>query len=295
MNNVNDKSKINIEKSKKTVESSFCFFTWALKVEITIIIILSICFFIFNSIPNNIKFVMKYKIEKIFYKEVVNDERYSFEDIKLSVQDNKNLNENEKEFILYNLENEINENINYIDVKEVCNRLENLKIVYCKKYVYNDKNNEYVIQYPKFTNKGIAGRYNTFFNTIYLYEQIDYLPENYENQKYDFDTCNKVAFFHEINHVLDKNSKQNSSVLSEAINEMFTRKYLTQELVASENNRSGEAYESIIKYANSLTEILPEEIINEYKFNSKECILISGLLETEDDINEVYNFIDNIK
>ena len=291
MKNINDNNKINKVRSKKAQSGPFCFLMWILKVELIIITIFVCCFGIFYLIPDKTKFIVKYNIDKAFYQPNIKDDNYSFKDIEECINGNKSLSDLEKEFLITNLEDEINENINYIDISKIKSRLEGLKVSYCKKYYYNENINTYEIKYPKFLN--VTGRYNTFFNTIYLYDEIDKnLAENYNNQIYNFESCNKIAYFHEINHLLAKNTfqKNNKNVVLETINELFTREYYKQD----EIEENSEAYQNTIMYGYALAEILPVEVLKEYKFNSNESILISGLLEIDNNIDEAYNLISGV-
>jgi hypothetical protein len=52
--------------------------------------------------------------------------------------------------------------------------------------------------------------------------------------------------------------------------------------------------EKYMAYIFALAEILPEEVLREYKFNENESILISGLLSIENNIEEAYKLIDSI-
>ena len=47
-------------------------------------------------------------------------------------------------------------------------------------------------------------------------------------------------------------------------------------------------------YAYILIEILPEDVIREYKFNDNQSILISGLLDIDNNIDEVYKLFYSI-
>ena len=122
-------------------------------------------------------------------------------------------------------------------------------------------------------------------------------------------------FFHELNHLLTKNSlttladtiitnlgdgkinnwRKNTStstqiinkdIFLESINEIFTLEYL--------QNNEDYLYNENIIYAYVLVEILPENIIRKYKFYDNQSILISGLLQIDYNIDEVYKLFYSI-
>ena len=157
----------------------------------------------------------------------------------------------------------------------------------------------------------IAGNYNSIFNEINIYEQIDdkNISEDYSKEKFDFSTCDKRIYFHELNHLITKNTSTtlinsyatkigkekktkwwnlfadptqiiNTEIFLEPINEIFTLEYLP-------NDEEYEYNDEMI-YAYVLAEILPEDVIREYKFYDNQSILISGLLDIDNNIDEVY-------
>ena len=72
----------------------------------------------------------------------------------------------------------------------------------------------------------------------------------------------------------------NTEIFLEPINEMFTMEYFKNDMEYKHNDE--------MIYAYVLAEILPEDVIREYKFYDNQSILISGLLDIDNNIDEVY-------
>ena len=315
MKNINNITQIHTKKSKKVQAGPFYFLIWLLKVEIIIIAIIFLINTISNLITDKTKFIIKYNIEKAFCNDIKNKNN-NFESIFIKLNENNHLSSEEKTFIKNNLSNEIKENIEYIDISKIEKRFRNLDISYHKKYIYDDNINKYKLQNPDIYSRKIGGNYNSFFNKINIYEQIENdITIDYQNEIFNFSTCNKSVFFHELNHLLTKNSlttltdtiitnlgdgkinnwRKNTStstqiinkdIFLESINEIFTLEYL--------QNNEDYLYNENIIYAYVLVEILPENIIRKYKFYDNQSILISGLLQIDYNIDEVYKLFYSI-
>lgn len=289
-----NKTQIHTKKSKKVLSGPFCFLIWLFKVEIIILAIYFLTNTIYNSISDRTKFITRYNIEKNFCKNV-SSENDNLDDIFIKLNKNDNLIDKEKEFIKNSLRYEIEENIKYIDLSNVEKRLENLETIYHKKYLYNENVNKYELQNKHIYSKKIAGNYNTIFNEINIYEQRDNdLPIDYQKQDFDFSKCNKRVYFHELNHLLTKNTffstldtfsmnlvNGSKDTFMEPINEIFAIEYFS-----GDNEK---VYNEDLIYAYVLAEILPEDVIRKYKFYDNQSILISALLEIDNNIDEVYN------
>lgn len=299
----NNKIQIHTEKSKKVQSGPFCFFVWIFKVEIVIIAIFLLLYILSSLISDKTKFVIKYNIENALYNQIKN-EKANIKDVFVALDENKNLSNDEKAFIRKNLEEEIKENIEYIDLSKVIKRVNNLETSYHKKYIYNSNINKYELQNHKVYLRKVGADYNSIFNRINIYEQIkdNKLNKDYEKEIFDFSDTDKMVYFHELNHLLTKNtiltyidafsknlrnnntSKSfkiaNKAIFLEPINEMFTLEYF------QENDEY--SYNENMIYLYVLVEILPEDVIREYKFYDNQSILISGLLEIEDNVDKVY-------
>lgn len=307
MKNIDNIAKTHKDKSKKVLKEPFYFLKWICKVECIILIIFFIMIIIENSISDKTKFIAKYNIDKFFYSDI-NTVDYNFNNIIKSLDKNHFIQE-EKDFIVSVLKNEIDENAKYIDINKTIERLTNFKINYNKKFYYNTEKGKYELSNSKIALKNIVGSYNAFFNEINIYEELDEnsLSKNYEKEKFCFEKIDKIVLFHEINHLLTRNtlttnirtlSNSNEiiqkNILLETINEIFTREYFN-EYLKSEAIKNDGAYEKYLVYAYGLIEILPVDTMRKYKFNENESILISGLLDIENNIEEAYKLINSIK
>lgn len=311
MKNINSNTQVHTKKGKKVHTGPFCFLIWIFKVEAIIIATYFIVNFISDSIPDKTKFIMKYNFQSIFYNDIDNKE-CRVDAILKELNENNKLSVEEKIFIEENLKDEIEENIDYIDVSKITKRLNKLHTSFHKKYEYNKDIDKYELQNTDIYLRKIGGNYNSIFNEINIYEQTDdKISNNYKNESFNFDICDKRVYFHELNHLLTKNTiftlvdaismnlekTRNNNVSDsskitdkeiflEEINEIFTLEYMVDNYEYS--------YVPNMIYAYVLIEILPEDVIREYKFYDNQCILISGLLEIDDNIDKVYELLYSI-
>lgn len=309
MKNIKSNTEIHKDKVEKVLtKGPFYFIRWILIVQIIILTIIFSFGAIFNLIPEYKKFSFRYNAEKLFYKKIDNNDNSTIYLLD-TLRKNEYLSEENKEFIIKYLIPEIEENKEYIDLDETGKRLANLRVEYFKKYKIDNKNYEIILLNPKKASLGIAGCYNSVFNKIEMYERIDIndVEREYNLEVYDFAACDKTVYFHELNHVISKGSSSSvmsvynnknvviiddaidsykrisKNVFSELINELFAREYLL--------NETFKGYDNLMRYMYALTEIIPEEKLREYKFNSNESILISALLEIDNNIENASKFI----
>lgn len=272
MKTLESNTKIHKDKGRKVLKKEpFCFIRWVLIVEFIILTIMFSFGAIFKLIPDVTKYKIKYSIQSLFNNEIKN-EKNDLIFILEAVNKNAQLSDNNKSFIIDNLIPEIEENKEYIDLKIVRNRLENLKI---------ETNND-----AKMISLGAVAKYNSVFNIINFYGL---------NKDVDFKNVDKTIYFHELNHVLSignmnsamsKVNLNESNIFSELINELFSREYYSKE--------KSLGYEEQMKYIYVLAEILPEDVLRKYKFNNNEVLLVNGLLEIDNNISKSYELIDLI-
>lgn len=272
MKTLESNTKIHKDKGRKVLKKEpFCFIRWVLIVEFIILTIMFSFGAIFKLIPDVTKYKIKYSIQSLFNNEIKN-EKNDLIFILEAVNKNAQLSDNNKSFIIDNLIPEIEENKEYIDLKIVRNRLENLKI---------ETNND-----AKMISLGAVAKYNSVFNIINFYGL---------NKDVDFKNVDKTIYFHELNHVLSignmnsamsKVNLNESNIFSELINELFSREYYSKE--------KSLGYEEQMKYIYVLAEILPEDVLRKYKFNNNEVLLVNGLLEIDNNISKAYELIDLI-
>lgn len=272
MKTLESNTKIHKDKGRKVLKKEpFCFIRWVLIVEFIILTIMISFGAIFKLIPDVTKYKIKYSIQSLFNNEIKN-EKNDLIFILEAVNKNAQLSDNNKSFIIDNLIPEIEENKEYIDLKIVRNRLENLKI---------ETNND-----AKMISLGAVAKYNSVFNIINFYGL---------NKDVDFKNVDKTIYFHELNHVLSignmnsamsKVNLNESNIFSELINELFSREYYSKE--------KSLGYEEQMKYIYVLAEILPEDVLRKYKFNNNEVLLVNGLLEIDNNISKAYELIDLI-
>ncbi len=273
MKTLESNTKIHKDKGRKVLKKEpFYFIRWLLIVEFIILTIMFSFGAIFRLIPDITKNKIKYSIQNSFINEIKNEENDLFFILE-AVNKNEQLSCDNKRFIIDNLLPEIKENEKYIDLKIVKNRLESLKL--------KTSDDARMIGF------GAVAKYNSVFNIINFYEL---------NKEINFENIDKTIYFHELNHVLSvgninsamsKINLNNSNIFSELINELFAREYYSKE--------KSLGYEEQMKYIYVLSEILPEDVLRQYKFNNNEAILVNGLLDIDNDISKAYlllNLID---
>ncbi len=302
-------------KYKKVQKNEPFSFKWIAQMEVVIILVLLLFVLFFNLISDKSKFEAKYNLEKLFSQEYKNKNNMEYEELISSIDENKKLSDNEKSFMKKVLEKEIKENIEFIDLKKINKKFKNLEIC------YNDLDR--TLNYNYEISKKVAGDYNIFSNKIFIYD----FEENFNTSFDKIDFENKEIYFHELNHVLTdytlsstvdlfaKNIENKTNVLletkilkefsndivllgkntfTETVNELFTREYLG---IYDENKvglRTGKAYSEYMPYTYVLAEILDEETLKKYKFKDNSSIIINGLLEIDENFEEVYQLITSI-
>lgn len=272
MKTLKSNTKIHKDKWKKVLKKEpFYFIRWVLIVEFIILTIMFSFDAIFRLIPEVEKNKIKYSIQSLFINEIKNEENDVFFILE-AVNKNEQLSSNNKRFIVDNLIPEIKENEKYIDLKVVRNRLENLKLEF--------SNDTRMIEF------GAVAKYNSVFNIINFYDL---------NKEISFENIDKTIYFHELNHVLSvgninsamsKINLNDSNIFSELINELFAREYYSHE--------KSLGYEEQMKYIYVLSEILPEDVLRQYKFNNNEAILVNGLLDIDNNISKTYALLNLI-
>lgn len=270
------KTKLNINNYKEVQKESgpFYFLMRFFKILFLIIMTLLLILLIIELIPKKEKMYFRYMLGKNIIhnnSNIKND--YSFQNIINSVNSNKYLDSENKKFIIESLRKEIEENYKYIDIRKCSQRLKTLKV------------NFESIKEDKQDSKGIhfAGNYNQFSNTIYIYDTKPNLS---------LENCNKQSYFHELNHLISTNSFKSFfeiDILSETLNEIFTREYFNEEI-----NQELDGYDKLIDYAYAFAELLPDDTLRKYKFYEDENILIEALLEIDNNFDEVYKLLNSL-
>lgn len=267
--------------SQNSSKKSFGFVKWLIKAEFFVILALLIIQAFYAVIPLHQKNTIRYMIDQSSYNSI--EKAYSQNDFTKSLASNTSLSDNEKKFIEEFLFKELFDNYTHIDSHLLNKRLDSLEIKYTtNNSSSNDKYSSHIIYGD---NSIVSGKYNSANNTIYIFSTL--------NEQNNFETCNKEVLFHELNH-LTSSSKESilvnrGTILSEVINELFTREYFLEEQV-----QGPMPYDSYMPYAYALCELIPCDVIKEYKYTESELVLINYLLEIDNNIDEAYLLIDSI-
>lgn len=254
------------------------FFKRFIKIGSTAMITVFISSSIFlSSIPiafkNSITFKSDFYLDSNFKSK--NFYQNSDEDVNKMLEailNNNHLTNDEKNFML-GLKNELIENKEYINFKELENDLSELQIKYYS--AHPDASNPIsTIMYPS------AGQYSYIGNDkniIELFGDMDYETE-------DLVSCDKTTLIHEANHLLNNELKVmnvggdfgqmlvplylklgvDDFQLSEMVNELFAREYQYDFNVKEVSN--GYYWNMPIAYC--LAEIMDEDTLRYFKFNS---------------------------
>ncbi len=175
-----------------------------------------------------------------------------------SLNNNPNLSKNEILSIL-RLTEEINNSTTYLNENELTERLSSLEI-----------------NYSKGTNDNTGGIYNKNTN------KIDFFINNTDSKF----TSDEILY-HEYAHLLTNYNKTwiTEQALLELTNQLFTKEYSYTECVG---------YKDLMPIIYTLSEILPEEKIKEYRYNPQIKIIIDELLLLDNNYFQAESLITNI-
>ena len=286
------------------------------------------------NLPQDVKSDIDYKLGTTFRKDLTQaDKSYTFEDLKTAIDQNEYISERDKWFIKTFLEDEFEENKEYMNIPEVIKRLKTLRIQYDRYFKYNKKTGEYELTHEDISSD-IDAWYNVLTNEIKFLEP-SYVRSQIEEKKYEsfgFDEVDKGTYFHEVNHILtgngvdsalsklaeqmsflevndyirsktgifeavsdDMQKNCNTSIFREAINEIFAQEYIDKYYQQTQYEKSDSGYSEDLPYMYCLAEILPTEVLREYKFNDDDSIITEGLINISDNKSEAYKLMTSLK
>ncbi len=277
----------------------------------------------FPIVPNNeVVFKMDYYVDSLYKNKTMakNNSDYSYNEIIETINNNTNLTDSEKNFLINGLKNEILENIDYMDLEQIKRNLSELNIKYfpvLKNYDEKTKTFDQIIN-----SYFISAQYTFMGKDRNLIEMFGYIsPEDYKNldnhkiignlsnDSYicsKFENCDKSDLIHEVNHLLNKrkfllsingdlgdslekiylNLGLSTNNLEEMINELFAREYLED----FSNQKGNGGYEWLMPITYALCEILDENTIRTYKYDSDNFYITDYLENIGIDKNNIHNF-----
>ncbi len=301
---------------------------------ITVAVLISATVLTYN-LPQETKANIDYKIGTTFRKDLTQEDKsFTFEDVKAAIDSNDNIPEEDKKFIKGMLEAEFEENKEYMDIPMIIRKIKTLKLEYDRYYTYNEKTGEYEITHGKDVRSSTSAYYNSLNNKITFLESY-YGKSKIEDKKdedFGFNEVDKSTYYHELNHMftfefLDSSLSHlaegmefievndyirtntgifeaisddiqkicNTSIFRETINEIFSQEYVDKYYKLYPNQKRGIGYRENLPYMYCLAEILPAEVLREYKFNDNDSIITEALLKISDNKSEVYRFITSLK
>lgn len=287
------------------------------------------------NLPQSIKSNIDYEFGRKTRSDVtLKNKTYEFEDIVNAVDSNPNISEEDKSFIKEVFEEEFEDNKNYMDIELVMNRLRTLRIKYDRYYTYNKDTGEYEVTHGDDVSYDTVGLYYDFNNTIMCLES-PYPKSEIEKRKdkpFGFNEFDKSTYYHEMNHAFTKydldsvlsataeelsflelndyvrtdsgifenitdkmQGTWNTEIYRETINEIFTQEYIDEYYNKTNQNDRSFGYCSSLPYMYCLAEILPKEVLREYKFNDNDSIITEGLLNISDNKEEAYKLTTSLK
>ena len=323
--------------NKKDVKNSkpFKFIKKVLKIgTITVVALISATTLTYN-LPQSVKKNMDYEIGKTFRRDLTQEDKsYTFNDLKNAIDNNENILEDDKLFIEDVLENEFEENKEYMDISTLIKRLKTLRIQYDKNYTYNEKTGEYELTHGDDIPSNTSAYYDVLNNKMTCLEP-DYSESQIEekiNEPFGFNEVDKSTYYHELNHMftsygLDSGLSQiaekmsflevndyirtntgifecisddmqrnfNTNIFRETINEIFTQEYIDKYYKKTHDEKRNIGYYGDLPYMYCLAEILPTDVLREYKFNDNDSILTEGLLNISDNKVEAYKLMTSLK
>lgn len=287
------------------------------------------------NLPQSIKSNIDYEFGRKTRSDVtLKNKTYEFEDIVNAVDSNPNISEEDKSFIKEVFEEEFEDNKNYMDIELVMNRLRTLRIKYDRYYTYNKDTGEYEVTHGDDVSYDTVGLYYDFNNTIMCLES-PYPKSEIEKRKdkpFGFNEFDKSTYYHEMNHAFTKydldsvlsataeelsfwelndyvrtdsgifenitdkmQGTWNTEIYRETINEIFTQEYIDEYYNKTNQKDRSFGYCSSLPYMYCLAEILPKEVLREYKFNDNDSIITEGLLNISDNKEEAYKLTTSLK
>ena len=204
-------------------------------------------------------------------KERLGKQEYKWENISNAIESNEKLGKGEKELLL-KLKFYFDENHEYMDIDTITERLSELEIKYDSNPVKDN----------------IYGQYDKRANQITMFECGG------------FDKIEFCSFMHELLHVFQVG--QDRGIIPEVSNEAATRELIRkmmelglidEKYMAEFKDKDGlitqlgSGYSRIMPPEYCLLELLPQEDIKIYQFNTDERIIITALKEIESQGSEV--------
>ena len=153
-----------------------------------------------------------------------------------------------------------------------------------------------------------------------------------KDKPFGFEQVNKSIYYHEMNHLFtffcidsglshiadkmhfweandyvrtntgiyeavtdDMRANYNTAIFMETINEIFSQEYVEKYYMNSEDDKRYYGYVDDLPYMYCLAEILPNEVLREYKFNDNDSIITEGLLNIKNNKDEAYEFLTALK
>ena len=330
-----DENQENEKEVKKNNNKPLKFIKKVLKIGgITVVALISATILTYNlpqTVKNNIDYEMGTTVRRDLTQE---DKSYTFEDLKNAINNNKNIPERDKLFIKSILEDEFAENKKYMDISKLIKRLKTLRIQYDKYYTYNEKTGEYELTHGDDIPSNIIAYYNCFNNKMTCLEPSydESEVEEKKDEPFGFDEVDKSTYYHELNHMFtvydldsalsqlaeqmsflefndyirtnteifevisdDMQKNYNTSIFRETINEIFTQEYIDKYYQQTQNEKRNIGYSEDLPYMYCLAEILPIDVLREYKFNDNDSIIAEGLLNISDNKSEVYKLTTSLK
>ena len=251
-------------------------------------------------VPNNSAlYTIDYKIDSLYKDSSFNKEyEHSIEDIMLAIKTNNNLTDQEKEF-LYNIREELEDNIGYVDLDTVYQNLSELNIIYNP--YYNPETNK-TYEYSSYGNYCLLGDKKNIINLF----GNEYYPTK------SLSDSDQATLIHELQHLVNHrhffmSSKGmpgeieksilmeigvRTSVLEELLSEKFTREYAESfnlEYITK-------TYEWIMPAIYGLCEIVDTDALRKFKFNPDYYFIADNLLEKGialETSHELFGMIEN--
>lgn len=301
---------------------------------ITVVALISATVLTYN-LPQNVKSNLDYELGKSFRSDFTQrDKSYTFEDLKGAIDSNDNIPEEDKLFIEEVLKAEFEENKEYMNIASIKRKLKTLRVQYDKYYTYNEKTGEYEYTHGNDIPGNTSAYYNDLNNKMTCLEP-DYSRSQIDEKKdepFGFNEVNKSTYYHELNHLFttydidsalsqiaeevgflevndyirtntgifeivsdDMQMNYNTSIFRETINEIFTQEYVDKYYQRTKDEKRGIGYSNDLPYMYCLAEILPADILREYKFNDNDSIITEGLLNISDNKAEAYKLMTSLR
>lgn len=276
--NINEKNKNKTKKAKKS--KPIRFIKKVLKVSGTSLLVFISAGVITYNLPSKTKSEIDYSLGTAFRKDLTKkDKEYSYNDIVNAIEKNNNIPKQEKEFIEELLEEEFEENKQYIDIERLIDRLESFEVEYQKAFAFDEKAGQYESTRTAVIGESTMAYYDNIDNKMVCLEEGGHHVGKWIMEKKDkpfgFNEVDKSTYYHEMNHLctyfgFDSGMSQIAEDLQcfeENNDNLITNTQLFESVVDDMNVNYNSKF-----FMETINEIFSQEYVDKYYRNNEDTL-----------------------